>query len=998
MPHIIADTYEIGQQIGAGGGGIVYLGQHVRLGKKIVLKADKRTLSAKPETLRREVDALKNLSHTYIPQVYDFIADGDTVYTVMDYIEGESLDKALKRGQRYPQPQVIEWACELLDALCYLHSRPPHGILHSDIKPANIMLTPQGDIRLIDFNIALALGEDGAIRVGYSQGYASPEHYGLDYSRTSGAMTVKTSSHVSKTGPYSSKTAVLVDGGEQTEKLRTEALAETERLGSDEDQARRSEPARSRNSSQTSGEKTILLDVRSDIYSLGATLYHLLTGVKPAKDAKEVIPISRFDISPALAAVIEKSMAPNPNDRYQTAAEMLWALQHLHDSDPRTVRHKRRMRITAAVLAALFLAGGASALAGQGLMRQAEEDARLAAEEAETQERAAKEAEERARAALAAVNQSEAALKAGDTQTAVSAALEALSNDTPYSARAQLALTDALGVYDLRGGFKSHLLISLDREPIKAVFSPEGGRIAVLIGGEIAVADTETGQKLVSLPADPSALSDVVFPNEDTLLYAGEGALRTYSLAGGEELWTGLPATAITLSGDGKTAAAVYKDQHTVTVYDTATGAVLHTLEAPGAIQQAAANDIFADPESELFSLNEDGTRLAASFAGGGLMVFDLTGDEDLLIYQSSEFSRFEGGFFGDYLAYSAGGDNRWVFAVIDVPGARQVAGSADTMPFHVQADASGIYLSNAQTLVRLDLENGAQEEVAYTEADITAFHKNGAYTIVAAADDSVSIFGPNAVLVARWEEMTGTLVRLSGAYAFVGNLDSPSLRLFKLEDHAEVRVFSYDPAYDHSEARLSADGKTVMLYRYDRFRLYGIDGQIITDADIPDPEQVYDQQYRREDGESRLEVTYNSGLVRTYSAADGSLISEVQGERPDETMYQEYVTDHLRIEAPLHGTAMAYDRETGELVAELEPDAYLAYVTQIGEYVITEYITAEGERYGLLINDRCEALARLPDLCDIMEDGRLIFDDTLGNLRQSRVYSLQELTALAKQ
>lgn len=180
MPKVIASTYEIIREIGSGGGGIVYLARHLRLGKWVVLKADKRTLTVRPELLRREVDALKNLSHTYIPQVYDFIQEDGVVYTVMDYIEGESLDKPLARGERFHQAQVIEWGCEILEALCYLHSRPPNGILHADIKPANVMLTPQGDIRLIDFNIALALGEDGAVRVGFSRGYASPEHYGVD--------------------------------------------------------------------------------------------------------------------------------------------------------------------------------------------------------------------------------------------------------------------------------------------------------------------------------------------------------------------------------------------------------------------------------------------------------------------------------------------------------------------------------------------------------------------------------------------------------------------------------------------------------------------------------------------------------------------------------------------------------------------------------------------------------------------------------------------------
>ena len=92
MSKRIAGVYELGKEIGAGGGGVVYLGEHIRLKKKIILKADKRSLRVKEEKLRREVDILKNLSHTYIPHVYDFVPEDGVVYTVMDYIEGESLD------------------------------------------------------------------------------------------------------------------------------------------------------------------------------------------------------------------------------------------------------------------------------------------------------------------------------------------------------------------------------------------------------------------------------------------------------------------------------------------------------------------------------------------------------------------------------------------------------------------------------------------------------------------------------------------------------------------------------------------------------------------------------------------------------------------------------------------------------------------------------------------------------------------------------------------
>lgn len=184
MSEIIAGTYQIIRKIGSGGGGNVFLAYHQRLDKKVALKADKRQISTCPELLRIEVDVLKHLSHTYIPQVYDFFVENETVYTVMDYIEGESFDKLLKRGETFSQVQVIRWGRQLLEVLSYLHSPIhgdlPHGYTHSDIKPANLILTPLGDICLIDFNITLALGEETII--GRSKDYASPEHSGLDFS------------------------------------------------------------------------------------------------------------------------------------------------------------------------------------------------------------------------------------------------------------------------------------------------------------------------------------------------------------------------------------------------------------------------------------------------------------------------------------------------------------------------------------------------------------------------------------------------------------------------------------------------------------------------------------------------------------------------------------------------------------------------------------------------------------------------------------------------
>lgn len=168
-----ADTYEILEKLGEGSGGIVYKAYHKRLKKEVVLKKV-RSRNVSLMMKRQEVDILKNLNHSFLPQVFDFLTIGNDVYTVMSYIPGKSFQELMKSGARFSQNQLIRWGMQLCSAMNYLHSQEP-PIIHSDIKPANIMLKPDGNICLIDFNISFFL--DGSSLLGYSQGYTSPEQY-----------------------------------------------------------------------------------------------------------------------------------------------------------------------------------------------------------------------------------------------------------------------------------------------------------------------------------------------------------------------------------------------------------------------------------------------------------------------------------------------------------------------------------------------------------------------------------------------------------------------------------------------------------------------------------------------------------------------------------------------------------------------------------------------------------------------------------------------------
>lgn len=172
--EILDNTYQIIEEIGTGGTGIIYKAYHLRLEKYVVVKKLKNAAVSR-DKIRVEVDILKRLHHTCLPQVYDFLETGGQVYTIMDYIEGEDLQHYLDAGVVFEEKQLIFWFRQLCDVLQYLHSRVP-PILHSDIKPGNIMITPEGNVCLIDFNISLG-GDIDADILGLSKWYAAPEQY-----------------------------------------------------------------------------------------------------------------------------------------------------------------------------------------------------------------------------------------------------------------------------------------------------------------------------------------------------------------------------------------------------------------------------------------------------------------------------------------------------------------------------------------------------------------------------------------------------------------------------------------------------------------------------------------------------------------------------------------------------------------------------------------------------------------------------------------------------
>ena len=284
----IDDKYEILKLIGQGGMSKVYLAMDKRLNKQWAIKEiEKRAKDKNNEIVIQsaiaEANLIKQLDHPAIVRIVDIIDNGDVIYIIEDYIEGETLSTILENNGAQPQELVIEWAMQICEALEYLHTRKP-PIIYRDMKPANVMLKPDGNIKIIDFGIAREYKDQSladTVSLG-TKGYAAPEQFG---------------------------------GRGQT-------------------------------------------DARTDVYCLGVTLYHLLTGQNPCEPPYEIYPIRHWNpqLSAGLEAIIQKCTQLNPADRYRSCAELLYALHHYEEYGAAyRARQKRKLNVFIITVAASVL-------------------------------------------------------------------------------------------------------------------------------------------------------------------------------------------------------------------------------------------------------------------------------------------------------------------------------------------------------------------------------------------------------------------------------------------------------------------------------------------------------------------------------------------------------------------------------------------------------------------------------------------------------------------
>ena len=361
MPYdykMLVETFERVEQIGSGKGSVVFKAYHKRLRMYVILKKIKRNWLDAGE-YRREMDILKLLRHPLIPQVYDLMEFGQDAFIVMEYVEGASFSQLLSQGMEFSQEDVCGWMRQLCEVAAYLHGQTP-PVLHCDIKPGNVMLTPEGDIRLIDFDISNVKSEKEEQVAGYSENYSPAEQFALVSQRLRQTME-----NPPLDDDWDSITLPLVSADDvRTDTGGGACVNALFQLSMHQPQIRAMSDSQWEKANQVSNflGGHAVLDERTDIYGIGATAYHILTGQKPRPFYVPYLPVEsvKRDVNESLAFIINKALKLKPQDRFASCEELLKALDHVKLQDGNGEKRRRKRRAAAVWQGALLasFAGG----------------------------------------------------------------------------------------------------------------------------------------------------------------------------------------------------------------------------------------------------------------------------------------------------------------------------------------------------------------------------------------------------------------------------------------------------------------------------------------------------------------------------------------------------------------------------------------------------------------------------------------------------------------
>jgi serine/threonine-protein kinase len=173
-------NYRVIKKIGHGGMGLVYVAEDLALGRLVALKVLAPYLVQDPEIMERfrfEARSQAQLVHPNITMVYSFLVEDEQAFLVLEFIDGETLESRINREGRIVAMEALPIFRKILDALGYAHSK---GVIHRDIKPGNIAFTSAGNVKIMDFGIALNIEETGCLTrtdTSWHSHYMAPNRY-----------------------------------------------------------------------------------------------------------------------------------------------------------------------------------------------------------------------------------------------------------------------------------------------------------------------------------------------------------------------------------------------------------------------------------------------------------------------------------------------------------------------------------------------------------------------------------------------------------------------------------------------------------------------------------------------------------------------------------------------------------------------------------------------------------------------------------------------------
>jgi serine/threonine protein kinase len=298
-PGQLIGQYELLELIGRGGMGAVYKAFHRRMKRTVALKLLPQGIFAGAEMrgrFDREIETAAKLTHPNIVTAYDAGEDRDLVFLVMEFVDGPDLARRVQQQGALPVTQAVRYICQAARGLGHAHAA---GVIHRDVKPANLLLAPDGTVKVSDLGLAKLLAEQESRGKG-EQGEESSDS-GSMVSSSSPALLLSSSPAPTKAGRALGTVGYMA-------------------------------PEQGLNPAQS--------DHRADVYSLGCSLFYLLTGNPPYPGSTTLeilcahrdqpipdIATLRAECPPALAVVVQRMLAKRPEERYASMSEVITALE-----------------------------------------------------------------------------------------------------------------------------------------------------------------------------------------------------------------------------------------------------------------------------------------------------------------------------------------------------------------------------------------------------------------------------------------------------------------------------------------------------------------------------------------------------------------------------------------------------------------------------------------------------------------------------------------------